>query len=84
MTLPQIWEFIAAGGVPAVLFLFIWAGLSKRIRYGYQFDELERERERERAELRQEISFWRDLAWSNSKIADQVAGALPARKGNSV
>lgn len=38
------------------------------------------ERERERTELRHEITFWRDIAWSNSRIADQVVGALPIRK----
>lgn len=38
------------------------------------------ERVRERQELREELVFWRDMAWSTSKIADQVVGALPSRR----
>lgn len=37
------------------------------------------ERATEKAELRAEIQYWRNLTWSFSKIADQVAGALPPR-----
>lgn len=77
MTLPQLWEFISAGGVPATLLIFIWAGLTKRIRYGYQFEDLEKERERERTELRQEITFWREQFWTQARISDRAVGALP-------
>ena len=38
------------------------------------------ERERERTELRKELTFWRDIAWRSSSIADQVVGALTPNK----
>ncbi len=38
------------------------------------------ERERERTELRKELTFWRDIAWRSSSIADQVVGALAPHK----
>jgi hypothetical protein len=31
------------------------------------------------AELRGEVKYWRDLAWSFSRIAEQTAGALPPK-----
>lgn len=38
------------------------------------------ERESERQELRKELSFWRENAWSMSKLADHVVGQLPVKK----
>lgn len=38
------------------------------------------EREAERLELRKELSYWRELAWSVSKVADHVVGVLPANQ----
>jgi hypothetical protein len=77
MTLVQVWDLIQSGGVPMTLLIFIWAGLTKRIRYGYQFEDLERERERERVELRQEVMWWRDQFWTQARISDKAVGALP-------
>lgn len=37
----EIWELIKAGGVTAALFVFIWAGVTKRIAWGYQLKECE-------------------------------------------
>jgi hypothetical protein len=47
-------------------------------------DERKRERdecERDKIELRRELAFWRDLAWSSSKLADHVIGAIPSSNG---
>jgi hypothetical protein len=77
VTVAQIWEFLQAGGLPAALFVFIWAGLTKRIRYGYQFDELQQERERERTELIRDRDRWRDIALGGTHLAGQLAPLVP-------
>lgn len=72
-------------GGPVLVFGYLY--VKRHIATGRELAQLEetckqltRDRERERAELREELSFWRDIAWSSSRIADQVVGHLPARK----
>lgn len=71
------------GGLGVLALLYTWGYIATGRELKQVKEELERERtERtaERVELRQEITYWRDLTWSFSRIADQVAGALPPSK----
>lgn len=63
------------GPVGAPYVLFGWLYIKGFLATGRELRQLERER----AELKRELAFWRDLAWSTSRIADQVVGALPPR-----
>ena len=82
----ELFEILKVAG-PSAPFIFLGLMYAR----GYiatrrEMDQLREELERERteraaekAELRQEISYWRNLTWSFSRIADQVAGALPVK-----
>jgi hypothetical protein len=87
------WGAIAAQNGPLGIILFVLLTLyaRKHIATGRELlqreEECEREREernrereqheREKAEIRVELKFWRDLAWSTSKMADHVIGNVP-------
>ena len=72
-------------GGPAVVGAYLY--VKGHIATGRELKQIEtalaqerKEREAERKELRRELTFWRDIAWSNSRIADQVVGQLQPNK----
>lgn len=85
--LTELYEILKVAGPwggPVVVFGLLYArgylATGRELRQLQEELTLERaERTTERAELRQELSFWRELAWSTSRIADQVVGSLPPK-----
>jgi uncharacterized membrane-anchored protein YhcB (DUF1043 family) len=72
-------------GIGILIFGYLYA--RKYITTGRETRQLElelarerEERDLERQELRKELAFWRDLAWTASKLADHVVGVLPGKK----
>lgn len=77
----EVWKTFGWLGLFALAYARGWLATGREVKQ--LEDELARERtERihERTDLRHEITYWRDLTWSFSRIADQVAGALPPNK----
>lgn len=80
----EILKVAGPWGGPVVVFGLLYArgylATGRELKQANEQLELERaERLRERTELRQEITYWRDLTWSGTRIAEGAVGALPQR-----
>jgi hypothetical protein len=76
----EVWKAFGWAGVAALLYARGWIATGREVKHlETELAQERQERITEKAELRAEIQYWRNLTWSFSKIADQVAGALPPR-----
>ncbi len=80
MGFTEVWEFIKQTGVPGIGFLFLYFLYSKRIRWGWDYDELELKV----ARLEENNDRLMNSALKNAGIAQIVLKAAEDKQGNGV
>lgn len=74
-------NWISSGGLVFGLLVALWAGLTKKWRWGYQFDEKQAElakREEELERMRTERDIWIERTLRLTKIADTSVQTMKA------
>ncbi len=86
MTFAQIWDFIQTSGVLGGTFLLGWALWTKRLRFGWSYDELSERCEKTEAKyerLEREREALLMTALSNAGIANVLLKSAEAQKADA-
>lgn len=74
-------NWLTSGGLVTTLFVILYLGMSKRWRWGYQFDELQAEllkREEDLERMRTERDIWIERTLRLTKITDASVQTMKA------
>lgn len=81
-------DYLLTLGARGLVMLFVVASYTKKVRWGYQFDELQAQHEKDEARHKAEIEFsraecseYKDLAFKLLGHADQATATLAKQQG---
>jgi len=83
-----IWTFLQAAGITGALLMFVWLGMTKRLMWRWQHEEIVAIKDRQIAEAlaerdlaRRERDEWKGIAWKGQEIANTTVASLLAAGG---